>query len=132
MDRALEIAKEQGGNFESPKLNDEESHRKGSSGNWRSSFIKAPYFRESFTRRGIIQDTFETSITWERAHSFITEIKSDISKTIEKISGKPSLVTCRITHSYPDGLAPYFTFGAFAKPSTMIDIWREIKLATNE
>jgi alkyldihydroxyacetonephosphate synthase len=29
-------------------------------------------------------------------------------------------------------LAPYFTFGAFAKPSTMIDIWREIKLATNE
>jgi len=42
------------------------------------------------------------------------------------------LVTCRITHSYPDGLAPYFTFGAFATPQTMIDVWKEIKLATNE
>ena len=130
--RALEICSDNNGLYEEPDSNKKDAHRTGSSGNWRSSFIKAPYFRESFTRRGIIQDTFETSITWERAHSFITEIKSDISQTIEKISGKPSLVTCRITHSYPDGLAPYFTFGAFAKPSTMIDIWREIKLATNE
>ena len=130
--RALEICTDNNGLYEEPDSNKKDAHRTGSSGNWRSSFIKAPYFRESFTRRGIIQDTFETSITWERAHSFITEIKSDISKTIEQISGKPSLVTCRITHSYPDGLAPYFTFGAFAKPSTMIDVWREIKLATNE
>jgi len=132
LNRALEICSDNNGLYEEPDSNKKDAHRTGSSGNWRSSFIKAPYFRESYTRRGIIQDTFETSITWERAHSFITEIKSDISKTIEKISGKPSLVTCRITHSYPDGLAPYFTFGAFAKPSTMIDIWREIKLATNE
>ena len=132
LNRALEICSDNKGLYEEPDSNKKDAHRTGSSGNWRSSFIKAPYFRESFTRRGIIQDTFETSITWERAYSFITEIKSDISKTIEKISGKPSLVTCRITHSYPDGLAPYFTFGAFAKPSTMIDIWREIKLATNE
>ena len=132
LNRALEICSDNNGLYEEPDSNKKDAHRTGSSGNWRSSFIKAPYFRESYTRRGIIQDTFETSITWERAHSFITEIKSDISKTIEKISGKPSLVTCRITHSYPDGLAPYFTFGAFAKPSTMIDVWREIKLATNE
>ena len=126
LNRALEICSDNNGLYEEPDSNKKDAHRTGSSGNWRSSFIKAPYFRESFTRRGIIQDTFETSITWERAHSFITEIKSDISKTIEKISGKPSLVTCRITHSYPDGLAPYFTFGAFAKPSTMIDIWRAV------
>ena len=130
--RALEICSDNSGLYEEPDSNKKDAHRTGSSGNWRSSFIKAPYFRESFTRRGIIQDTFETSITWDRANSFIAEIKNDISKTIEQISGKPSLVTCRITHSYPDGLAPYFTFGAFAKPSTMIDVWREIKLATNE
>ena len=130
--RALNICSDNGGLYEEPDSNKQDAHRTGSSGNWRNSFIKAPYFRESFTRRGIIQDTFETSITWERANSFIDEIKNDISKTIEKISGKPSLVTCRITHSYPDGLAPYFTFAAFAKTSTMIDVWKEIKLATNE
>ena len=130
--RALEICSENNGIFEELDTKKKDAHRTGSSGNWRSSFIKAPYFRESFTRRGIIQDTFETSITWERANSFIEDIKHDISKTIEEVSGKPCLVTCRITHSYPDGLAPYFTFAAFAKPSTMIDVWKEIKLATNE
>ena len=132
LDRALEIAKEQGGNFEPPKSNDEESHRKGSSGNWRNSFIKAPYFREGYVRRGIVQDTFETAITWDRSFNFINDIKEHTAKAILKITGKPSLVTCRITHSYPDGLAPYFTFGAFATPETMLEVWKEIKLATNE
>ena len=130
--RALEISKENNGLFEPQSKNKEDAHRSGSSGSWRSSFIKAPYLRESFTRRGIIQDTFETSITWDRGFEFIEDIKAETTKAIELITGKPSLVTCRITHSYPDGLAPYFTFGAYATPKTMIDIWKEIKLATNE
>ena len=131
LDRALEISKDFQGSFEKPK-DTSDAHRSGSSGTWRNSFIKAPYFREAFTRRGIIQDTFETAITWDKSHSFIEEIKEETAKAILEITGKPSLVTCRITHSYPDGLAPYFTFGAFANPSTMIDVWKEIKLATNE
>ena len=130
--RALEISKDNNGLFEPQAKNKEDAHRSGSSGSWRSSFIKAPYLRESFTRRGIIQDTFETSITWDRGFEFIEDIKAETTKAIELITGKPSLVTCRITHSYPDGLAPYFTFGAYATPKTMIDIWKEIKLATNE
>ena len=131
LERSLEIAKENNGLFEKlPHSSD--AHRSGSSGNWRNSFIKAPYLRESFTRRGIIQDTFETSITWDKSLKFIEEVKEQTSKAISKITGKPSLVTCRITHSYPDGIAPYFTFGAFATPHTMIDIWKDIKLATNE
>ena len=130
--RALEISKDNNGLFEPQSKNKEDAHRSGSSGSWRSSFIKAPYLRESFTRRGIIQDTFETSITWDRGFEFIEDIKAETTKAIELITGKSSLVTCRITHSYPDGLAPYFTFGAYATPKTMIDIWKEIKLATNE
>ena len=130
--RALEISKDNNGLFEPQSKNKEDAHRSGSSGSWRSSFIKAPYLRESFTRRGIIQDTFETSITWDRGFEFIEDIKAETTKAIELITGKPSLVTCRITHSYPDGLAPYFTFGAYATPKTMIDIWKEIKLTTNE
>ena len=131
LNRALELANMNHGMHErSPQT--PEAHRSGSSGSWRNSFIRAPYLRESFTRRGIIQDTFETSITWDRASDFISEVKELTSKEILKITGKPSLVTCRITHTYPDGLAPYFTFGAFATPKTMIDVWKDIKLATNE
>ena len=131
LERALEIAKDNKGNFEAPSQ-DSQAHRSGSSGTWRNSFIKAPYLRESFTRRGIIQDTFETSITWDKSKDFIQDVKDDTSKAILEITGKPSLVTCRITHSYSDGLAPYFTFGAYATPSTMIDVWKDIKCATNE
>ena len=130
--RALEISKDNNGLFEPQSKNKEDAHRSGSSGSWRSSFIQAPYLRESFTRRGIIQDTFETSITWDRGFEFIEDIKAEKSEAIELITVKPSLVKCRITHSYPDGLAPYFTFGAYATPKTMLDIWKEIKLTTNE
>jgi len=69
LNRALEICAENKGLYEMSK-DLEDSHRSGSSGNWRNSFIKAPYFRESFTRRGIIQDTFETAITWDRSFRF--------------------------------------------------------------
>ena len=128
----MEIAAENKGLYEEPQTQSKDAHRSGSSGNWRSSFIKAPYLRESFTRRGIIQDTFETAITWDKSFDFIKDIKDETASIIKRITGKSSLVTCRITHSYPDGLAPYFTFGAYATPKTMIDIWKEIKLATNE
>ena len=129
--RALEISKDNQGIYEEPNQSSD-AHRSGSSGNWRNSFIKAPYLRESFTRRGIIQDTFETAITWDKSFEFIENIKKQSAKAILEITGRPSLVTCRITHSYPDGLAPYFTFGAHATPETMIEVWKEIKLSTNE
>ena len=129
--RALEISKDNQGIYEEPNQSSD-AHRSGSSGNWRNSFIKAPYLRESFTRRGIIQDTFETAITWDKSFEFIENIKEQSAKAILEITGRPSLVTCRITHSYPDGLAPYFTFGAHATPETMIEVWKEIKLSTNE
>ena len=83
-------------------------------------------------RRGIIQDTFETSITWDKGFDFIETLKEKASKAIKEISGKESTVTCRLTHTYPDGLAPYFSYSAYATPSTMIDVWKEIKLVTNE
>ena len=98
LNRALEICRENKGIFEVSKESSD-SHRSGSSGNWRNSFIKAPYLRESFTRRGIIQDTFETAITWDRSFNFINDIKEQTANAILKITGKPSLVTCRITHS---------------------------------
>ena len=55
LDRALEIAKSEGGEFELPKEKD--AHKSGASGNWRNSFIRAPYYREASIRRGIVQDT---------------------------------------------------------------------------
>ena len=130
--RALEIASDVGGEYELPQEQKADAHKSGASGTWRNSFIRAPYYREASVRRGIIQDTFETSITWDKGFDFIETLKEKASKAIKEISGKESTVTCRLTHTYPDGLAPYFSYTAYAKPSTMIDVWKEIKLATNE
>ena len=130
--RALEIAADTGGEYELPQEKKVDAHKSGASGTWRNSFIRAPYYREASVRRGIIQDTFETSITWDKGFNFIETLKEKASKAIKEISGKESTVTCRLTHTYPDGLAPYFSYTAYATPSTMIDVWKEIKLVTNE
>lgn len=132
LNRALEIASDAGGQYELPKEKEVDAHKSGASGTWRNSFIRAPYYREAAVRRGIIQDTFETAITWDKGYEFIESLKIKASKAIKEISGKESAVTCRLTHTYPDGLAPYFSYSAFATPSTMIDVWKEIKLVTNE
>ncbi len=132
LNRALEIAADDGGQYEVPQEEKTDAHKSGASGTWRNSFIRAPYYREASVRRGIIQDTFETSITWDKGYEFIECLKEKVSKAIQEITGKTTTVTCRLTHTYPDGLAPYFSYTAFATPSTMIDVWKEIKLVTNE
>ena len=132
LNRALEIASDEGGQFEIPQEKKVDAHKSGASGTWRNSFIRAPYYREASVRRGVIQDTFETSITWDKGFEFIKILKEKAAEAIKEISGKESTVTCRLTHTYPDGLAPYFSYSAYATPSTMIDVWKEIKLMTNE
>jgi alkyldihydroxyacetonephosphate synthase len=46
------------------------------------------------------------------------------------------MLSCRFTHIYPDGPAPYFTFYARGTGSgdmaAMLGRWRQIKLAANE
>ncbi len=41
-------------------------------------------------------------------------------------------VTCRFTHVYPDGPAPYFTVIAPSRTGSEVDQWDEIKAAATE
>jgi alkyldihydroxyacetonephosphate synthase len=41
-------------------------------------------------------------------------------------------VTCRFTHVYPDGPAPYYTFLGAARPGAELAQWRAIKAAASE
>jgi alkyldihydroxyacetonephosphate synthase len=41
-------------------------------------------------------------------------------------------VTCRLTHIYPDGAAPYFTVLAPARRGSELEQWREVKQAASE
>ena len=129
MKRALELTADCGGDHSASAGS---SHREGAAGAWRDAFIKGPYFREVGVPLGVIGDTFETAITWDRFADFHARIMARTVEILEQATGRPGSVTCRFTHVYPDGPAPYFTFSALGDWERLADQWREIKLAANE
>jgi alkyldihydroxyacetonephosphate synthase len=127
MKRALECCADHGG---TPEIaGREDAHREGAAGRWRNSFIRMPYARERMIELGVINDTFETSITWERFEAFHDAIKAATENAIRAATGQPGQVTCRCTHVYPDGPAPYFTFHALGRHGQLIEQWNAIKSA---
>lgn len=141
MERALELVEDHGGEYDAEAVarsmssQDGDEHRSGAAGAWRNAFLRMPYWRDPLVGLGIILDTFETAITWDRFEDFYTAIKSEISAAIKRATGQDSQLSCRLTHLYPDGAAPYFTFGARAADGTVASAlagWCDIKQAANE
>jgi alkyldihydroxyacetonephosphate synthase len=128
--RALECCADHGGEPEHP--NKADAHREGAAEQWRHAFIRMPYAREHLVKRAIIADTFETAITWERFEAFHDTVKSATESAIREATGRSGQVTCRFTHIYPDGPAPYFTFHALGRHGELLPQWRMIKNAASE
>lgn len=127
MQRALQCCADHGGTLEIPGMQD--AHREGAAERWRTAFIRMPYAHEVIVPYAIINDTFESAITWERFEGFHDRIKAATEAAIEQATGHPGTVTCRVTHVYTDGLAPYFTFHARGRQGALIEQWRAIKSA---
>jgi alkyldihydroxyacetonephosphate synthase len=130
MNRALECCTDHGGRPESAATAD--AHREGAAGVWRNAFIRMPYAREPLIRRAIISDTFETAITWERFEAFHNSVKEATGAVIREVTGRPGEVTCRFTHIYPDGPAPYFSFHALGRHGELQAQWHRIKQAASD
>jgi alkyldihydroxyacetonephosphate synthase len=95
------------------------------SSEWRSAFLRAPYLRDTLVAIGVLSETFETAITWERLPAFVETVKG----TVREALGPEGSVTCRLTHAYPDGAAPYFTVLAPVERGEEIERWQAIKAA---
>jgi alkyldihydroxyacetonephosphate synthase len=102
--------------------------RDESEGAWRESFLRAPYLRDTLVAAGVLAETFETAITWDRFGGFVSEVR----ERTEAALGGPGRVTCRLTHAYPDGAAPYFTVLAPARRGAEVEQWDEVKEAASE
>ncbi|RLQ20343.1 FAD-binding protein [Seongchinamella sediminis] len=133
MERALEIVREHGGTLEGDVV-DNATHsnsRENEAESWRNAFIRMPYWRNRVTAFGIVADTFETAITWDRFPDFYRSVNKEMEKTIADITGHPFSFSCRFTHVYPDGPAPYFTFYMVGDTEgnlqNAIDKWKSIK-----
>ena len=74
MARALECCADHGGTPEAEGAAD--AHREGAAGRWRNAFIRMPYAREITVARAVINDTFETAITWDRFEAFHDTVKA--------------------------------------------------------
>ena len=100
-------------------------------GSWRHAFLAAPYLRDTLVAAGVISDTFETSITWDRFDAFVAGVRERAEAALLEVCGGGT-VTCRLTHVYPDGAAPYFTCLAPARRGSEVEQWDEIKAAASE
>jgi alkyldihydroxyacetonephosphate synthase len=130
MARALECVRDNKGTPETPDTAD--AHLEGAAGIWRNAFIRMPYAREFLTPAGIINDTFETSITWDRFEDFHDRVKAATERAILEATGRRGEVTCRFTHVYPDGPAPYFTFHGLGRHGALLEQWQAIKNAASD
>jgi alkyldihydroxyacetonephosphate synthase len=110
----------------------------GAAESWRGAFLLAPYLRDTFVACGVLSETFETAITWDRLEEFHATVMETTRRAIAQVSGAPRegrgapLVTCRFTHAYPDGVAPYFTVLAPAIRGGEVEQWDEVKAAVSE
>jgi len=111
-------------------------HRQGAAGQWRNAFIRMPYHRDLMVALGVITDTFETAITWDRFETLYEGVREQTAAVIREICGHEATISCRFTHIYPDGPAPYFSYSALGAPTgnlaDSLARWREIKRATND
>jgi alkyldihydroxyacetonephosphate synthase len=84
-----------------------EAGPRGAAGeSWRSSFVRAPYIREQLILLGVLVETFETAVTWDRFDEFVAAVTTATEAALREVCGGAGRVTCRLTHVYPDGAAP--------------------------
>jgi alkyldihydroxyacetonephosphate synthase len=138
MARALELCADHGGRprerpsrgrEERPAGGEHSSPQRGESeGAWRDAFLQAPYLRDTLVAAGVLAETFETAITWDR----FAELVDDVRARVHEALGGQGAVTCRLTHVYPDGAAPYFTVLAPARRGQELEQWAELKQEASE
>jgi alkyldihydroxyacetonephosphate synthase len=130
LDRALEIAAEHRGVVTARRSRDT-AIPTDASANWRSAFLRMPYQRDALARRSVVAETFETACTWEGFEALHAAVTERAGKAIERICGTGAL-TCRFTHVYPDGPAPYYGVYACGRWESLDAQWDEIKTAVSE
>lgn len=126
MKRALELCRDHGGRGETKESGGE------AAGAWRQAFLRAPYLRDVFVAAGILADTFETAITWDRFEEFHGSVRAAAEGAVREVCGEQGQVMCRFTHVYPDGPAPYFTILAPARRGGELEQWDQIKAAASD
>jgi alkyldihydroxyacetonephosphate synthase len=103
----------------------------GAVGAWRNAFLRAPYGRDALVALACVVDTFETAVTWDRFEELHAGVTADVDAALKEACGG-GFLTCRFTHVYPDGPAPYFSFFAPGRRGSELEQWDAVKAAASE
>ncbi|MFI9506842.1 FAD-binding oxidoreductase [Nocardia sp. NPDC052566] len=133
MDRAVELVADHGGKLpEAVRYSDSgNSTSGGAADTWKSSFLRMPYQRDALAAQSMITETFETACTWDKFDSLKAAVTAAANEAIRAV-GATGVVTCRFTHVYPDGPAPYFGIYAAGRWGSTLAQWDDIKAAVSE
>jgi alkyldihydroxyacetonephosphate synthase len=128
--RAVELARDHGGTVADADVRvvtSSEGAREGAAGSWRNAFIRAPYTRDVLVAMGMVNETFETACTWDRFDALHAGVVAAVRDGARAADCGDPVVTCRFTHVYPDGPAPYFTVIAPGDRARLVEQWDVIK-----
>ncbi len=133
--QAVAIAREAGGRVDDEDIRIDDGSgratgREGAVGAWRSAFIGVN--AGVANGLGLLSDTFETAITWDAWPEFDAVVRHRVGRALTEVLGEGHHLSCRFTHVYPDGPAPYYTFSGPARPGSERTQWQEIKDAATE
>lgn len=104
----------------------------GAAGTWRSAFLRGPYLRDAMVSMGVVTETFETAVTWDGFEGFHEGVMGATQEAMEAVGAGAGWVSCRLTHVYPDGPAPYYTVVAPGRRGGELEQWAAIKEAASE
>ncbi|HEY5646833.1 MAG TPA: FAD-binding oxidoreductase [Pseudomonadales bacterium] len=127
---AVRIARECGGQIDDDAVRIDDGSgqatgREGAVGAWRQSFIGVNAGVSNGL--GLLADTFETAITWDRWPAFDAHVRDRVGKALKEALGEGTRLSCRFTHVYPDGPAPYYSFSGMAPIGGEAEAWQHIK-----
>ncbi|GAA4098176.1 FAD-binding oxidoreductase [Nocardioides kongjuensis] len=131
LERALELVADHGGTVLATRDRAAPVQGEDASRSWRSAFIRMPYQRDALARRSMVVETFETACTWDAFPSFHAAVTDAARRAIAEVCGGQGIVTCRFTHVYPDGPAPYYGIYAGGRWGSTLAQWDEVKVAVS-
>ena len=130
--RAAELCRDHGGVVPEGSLGTRtagEGDRAGAAGAWRGAFLRGPYLRDELVLMGLFVETFETAVTWDRFGALHGAVLDAAGRAARESGKGGAVVSCRITHVYPDGAAPYYTVIAPAAEGQELEQWDTVKRA---
>jgi len=129
--RAVELARDHGGEVVSGPSETDTASRTGEAGAWRQAFFDAPYLQSALLSIGVLSDTFETACSWSQFPALHDKVVTAVQRALDAECGG-GLVSCRFTHVYPDGPAPYYTFVGALRVGGELAQWRTLKAAASD